>query len=487
MSLDAFVGRTRELERYQKFLGKDTPWVLIIRGLGGSGKSTLLAELEKQTPRDTCVVTLDFAQKSLREDYLTFLENISQQVEPYCDAERTVDFRKSIAAGRLEIGKRIAGGNTEIGGITENMTVGNDTTASNVAFNVEAGEASAEAAIQVTRHEMREMARAKFYAQMKTFTKKRLVIMLDTCEWLNEKTAEAARWAGTELIIGLRKSLHDQGKECFVVMVGRVPLELEGINKAEWDQLILKMLDRLEVNQYLAEMEVHDPAIQDYIYNLTHGHPHSLAVIHDIWEEEWDGPIHTADLRKLKGLFYERALQDVVDKDVLRHLLKSPLDKVTRYGVLLRRFNLPLLRAVFLEWLPEAEAINRFNELIRYPHVESLGNFNYAFHMLLREILAGYIRVQEPDKWRRYHKLALDFLTLQGELSQGPLRPPDYYYHLLACNEEQGVSYWNDIKTRAPQEYIDALKDAARDKTLQLTLATMQCMDIHGDAMSNIS
>src|SRR5215813_14355067 len=105
----SFVGRTHELERYQKFLTRDTPWILIIRGLGGSGKTALLSEFEKQTPRDTCVVTLDFAQKTLREDYLTFLEGFSQQVEPYCDAERTVDFRKSIATGRFEIGKRVAG------------------------------------------------------------------------------------------------------------------------------------------------------------------------------------------------------------------------------------------------------------------------------------------------------------------------------------------------------------------------------------------
>ncbi len=489
MSLDVFVGRTRELERYQRFLTRETPWVLIIRGLGGSGKSTLLSELEKQTPRDSCVVTLDFAQRSLREDYLTFLENISQQVEPYCDAERTVEFRKSIAAGRLEIGKRIAGGTTEIGGITETMTVGNDTTASNIAFNVEAGEAGAEAAIQVTLHQMREIAREKFYAQMKTFTKKRLVIMLDTSEWLNEKTAEAeaARWGGTELIKGLRARMQNQGKACFVVMASRVPLELETINQAEQEQLRLKMFDRAEVDQYLAEMEVHDPAIQDNIYNLTYGHPHGMAIIYDIWEEQWDGPIRTSDLRKLTGLFYERALQEVIDKDVLRRLLKSPLDKLTRYGVLLRRFNLPLLQAVFHEWLPEPEASDRFNQLIRYPHVESLGDFYYVFHKLLREILAGYIRVQEPEKWRRYHQLALDFLTPNGDSPQGQLRSPDCYYHLLACNEEQGVRYWNDIKTRASQEYIEALRDAARDKTLQLTPATMQCMDIYRDAMSNIA
>ncbi len=480
MSLDVFVGRTRELERYQKFLNRETPWVLIIRGLGGSGKSTLLAEFEKQTPPDTCVVTLDFAQKSLREDHLTFLENISQQVEPYCDAERTVEFRKSIATGRLEIGKRVAGGNTEMGEIKQGITSGPDVDIHNTGPTIEVGEAS----IQVTRREMREVAREKFYAQMKTFTKKRLVIMLDTCEWLNEgtKETEAARWAGTELIKGLRKRMRDQDKACFVVMTSLVSLELEGINNVEKEQLGLKMLDKAEVNQYLAEMKIHDLTIQDYIYNLTYGHPHSLAIIHDIWEEMWDAPISAADLPMLKGLFYERALQDIIDKDVLKRLLKSPLDELTRYGVLLRRFNLPLLQAVFKEWLPEPEATNRFNQLIRYPHVESVGNFNYAFHKLLREILAGYIWVQEPEKWKRYHKLALEFFTPKGELPS-----TDWYYHLLACDEEKGRSFWNTAKTDASAEYIEALREAARDTTLKLTLATMQCMDIHRDAMSNIA
>ena len=478
MSLDLFVGRTRELERYQRFLTRETPWALIIRGLGGSGKSTLLTELERQTPpRDTSVVILDFAQKSLREDYLTFLENISQQIEPYCDAERTVEFRKSIAVGRYEIGKRVASGSTEIGEIKQGITTGHDVDIMGAGLTIEVGEAN----IQETRRQMREASREKFFDQMKTFRLQRLVIMLDTCEWLNENTpdAEVARWVGTELIKGLRSRMQSQGKQCYVVMTSRVPLLLETINDREQEQLKLVMLNRAEVNQYLEAMEIHDLPIQEYIYNMTYGHPHCISIIYDIWEEQWDRPLSVADLPTLKAQFYERALQDVIDKDILKGLLKSPLDELTRYGVLLRRFNLPLLQAVFHEWLPEAEASNRFNQLIRYPHIEPLGNFSYVFHMLLREILSGFIRVQEPEKWNRYHRLALDFLT------RASLRSPDWYYHLLACDEEKGVSYWNDVKTRESREYIDALREAACDKTLKLTLATMQCMDIHRDTASN--
>lgn len=471
MPLDLFVGRTNELQRYQQFLSREKPWILLIRGLGGSGKSTLLSECEKQTPQGTCVVRLDFAQQSLREDYLTFLENISQQIEPYCDAQRTVEFQQSIARGRYEIGKRVAGEKTFLDLDQEINVTNGELHGASLSANI------GETGIQETRRQMREMARAALYNQIRTFRMKHLVIMLDTCEWLNEETAEteAARWAGTELIKGLRSCLQGQGKPCSVVMTSRVPLQIEGLNETDIAQIRLKLLTKAEVNQYLEGMEVHEALIQDYIYNMTYGHPHSLALINDIWEEQWDRPLAVGDFDLLKDLFYERALQDVVDKDVIKRLLKSPLDDLTHYGILLRRFNLPLLQAVFEEWLPTPEARKRFDQLIQYPHVEPVGNFTYVFHQLLREILAGYIRVQEPEKWKSYHQLALNFLE------QASVHSPEWYYHLLACDEDRGISYWNEAKTHEPDEYLESLREAARDNTLHLTLAAMQCMDIQRD------
>src|SRR5713101_818370 len=196
MSSNPFVGLTNELQRYQRFLTEENPWVLIIRGLGGSGKSTFLSELARQAPADTCLVSFDFAQPTLREDDLSFLENFSRQVESHCDAKGTMEFRKSITKGRTEIGKRIAGGNTRIGEIKQGITAESDAEVHEAGLTIEVGETS----IQETRRQMREVAREKFFAQMKTFSRKRLVVMLDTCEWLNEDTAQAgaARW-GIEL------------------------------------------------------------------------------------------------------------------------------------------------------------------------------------------------------------------------------------------------------------------------------------------------
>src|SRR5439155_10244097 len=113
-------------------------------------------------------------------------------------------------------------------------------------------------------------------------------------------------------------------RSCSVVMTSRVPLQLEGFNETDIVQIRLKMFNKADVSQYLEAMEVHDAFIQDYIYNMTYGNPHSFAIINDIWEEQWDRPLEVADLPLLKEVFYERALQDVIDKDVIKRLLKSP-------------------------------------------------------------------------------------------------------------------------------------------------------------------
>ncbi len=282
MALQAFFGRIRELQRYQKFTAKETPWVLIIRGLGGSGKSTVLSEIEKQESSrsfDTCIVSLDFAQKSLRDDFLTLLENFSQQVESHCDAEQTVNFRKSVASGRYEIGKRISSGGIRIDEMHQDVTAGDDTQISNIQSSIDITEAG----IRETRHQMREISKEKFYAQMKTFSKKRLIILLDTCEWLNEqKGAEAGQWLVDELLPWLHTSMQKKGQNCFVIIASRVPLKLNCIRDLEQEKLKLDMLEKADVYQCLEQMEIQDTYVKDYIYNMTYGHPLSISIIYDL-------------------------------------------------------------------------------------------------------------------------------------------------------------------------------------------------------------
>ena len=92
-----FVGREREKELYSKFLLKDTPWVLIITGLGGIGKTTLLHQLADYTKTQPSlpvgattvvasdVVMLDFNNEVLRTNPLKVLEQLTSDTAPFCD------------------------------------------------------------------------------------------------------------------------------------------------------------------------------------------------------------------------------------------------------------------------------------------------------------------------------------------------------------------------------------------------------------------
>jgi hypothetical protein len=56
------------------------------------------------------------------------------------------------------------------------------------------------------------------------------------------------------------------------------------------------------------------------------------------------------------------------------------------------------------------------------------------------------------------------------------IRSPEWYYHLLAYDEEKGISYWKDIQNQASPQYLDDLREVARDETLNLAPATLACM-----------
>src|SRR5258708_13966746 len=152
-----------------------------------------------------------------------------------------------------------------------------------------------------------------------------------------------------------------------------------------------------------------------------------------------------ADLPELQVQeFSEIASMLCTNERVLRPL-KPPFKELTKDGVLLRSFDLPLLRTVFPELLPEPEALERFNQLIRYPFIESRGNYRYAFHELLREALPEETQKEDPEAWKGYHKRALDYLTTVS------FHSPGWYYHLLAFEEKEVLESCHQAIYKSPE------------------------------------
>ena len=450
MSEVLFVGREREKELYKKFLARETPWVLIITGLGGIGKTTLLHRLADYTSSDgiaskTCVIMLDFANEELRNDPLKILDKLANDTVPYCDVQQIDGAFKNEQRQNFDQLAELSKERAQTG-----------------------ASESKDLALREIRHQMRELATEEFYVQIKTFTLDRLVIMLDTCEWLDEPEGiEVGQWILNELVPGIHTRMRQKGRQCSVVMSSRVQPKLDVINGQEQRRLTLPMLGRAEVDQYLEHKGMQDPKLRERVFKITYGHALSVSIIGTICEEQQKQGktfLSEDDFPALQEVFNERASMKFVNERILQRL-NTPYRELTHYGVLLRSFDLPLLQAVFSEWLSEEKALERFDQLIRYPYIESLGNYRYAFHELLREVLAEEFQKEGPgkEKGKFYHKQALDYFKQLSPQS------PERYYHAIAYDEKQGMADWTQAIQDARPNQISTLLQVTYDKTLKLT------------------
>ncbi len=450
-----FVGRQREQKAYRQLLTLSSPWLLIITGQGGNGKSTLLRQFATQTPPDRAIATLQFANEALRTDALNILDKLAEQLSPYCSEQKYELFETMLQEGRKQL--------AEISRtMSQAIYVGNDASLQGASLSM-GGEG---ASVREQRLQIRAMVMKALYAQIRTLHRP-FVLFLDTCEWLGElEGQEIGRWVFDELLPGIHERVQQTGQGCSAVIASRVMPSLSAIEKHEQWPLPLPMLEQTAVEEYLSTLGMQDALLRQRIYEITHGHALCVSIIGVLWQEQQEQPFTLADLPHLQEKFNERALLEFI-QERLDQRLKPPFRELTRYGVLLRNFDLPFLQAVFSEYFSEADALDRFHQLIRYPYIEAIGNQHYAFHDLLRELQAVEIREQEPETWKRYHQRALAYLT---PATQTPY-PSDWYYHAIALDEEEGMSdWWNAVQnlhyTGTP--YMRALFEVAFDETLQL-------------------
>ena len=425
-----------------------------------------MIRLIDQTPQEVGALTLDFANLELRTDRLLILEELAWQAAPHCDAPLTQAFKQTLDAGRAKL-EELDAQIRQIE-IKQVVTVGDESTAKDLQLSIDT--TMREQRREVRKLVTREVTTA-FYELLLTLKPSQLVLFLDTSEWLIEPEGlEVGQWVLNELLPKLRHRLWQQGKRCSVVIASREKLSISAILRHEQYAHELTMLNKTAVDAYLLQIGMQDVTLRRRIYEITDGHALCVAILGTLWQERGERPFTLADLPELQDEFNERALLEFI-QERLEQRLSSPYRELTRYGVLLRSFDLPLLEAVFPpQLLPEDKALDIFQRLIRYPYVERRGNAQYAFHDLLREIQTSHIRKQEPKVWKGYHQRALDYLTQESPLS------PNWFYHALAYDEQQGMSIWQETIQEAyirdAGEFFSALLQVAYDGTLMLTSAS---------------
>jgi hypothetical protein len=188
-----FVGRERERRVYREMLAQSSPWVMVVTGQGGLGKSALLRYLAEQTPQEICVATLNFAASGLRFDALTILQELSGQIAFECDPAQVTAFEQSLNAGREKLSRLVEQ-------MSQNIIVGDAASLQGASLNMGI---NAEALREQLR-QVREMVTTAFYNQLATFKPARLVLLLDTCEWISEGDGlEMGRWVMNDLLPGM--------------------------------------------------------------------------------------------------------------------------------------------------------------------------------------------------------------------------------------------------------------------------------------------
>jgi AAA ATPase domain len=419
-----FVGRATELEQFQVFLhGNDNnPWVMIITGMECIGKSKLLQEMQKQQSEDTLYVSLDFAVDTLQADIFHFniLEKLAEAISNYSDAQRFAAFEAQLDQARqymADLNMRSAQSNTQ--SLTAyHSTITHITMSSDAREYIDRGKS-----INV------DILKTALRRQLRTFTQKRLVILLDNFEWLIEQ--KETQLAGQQsadhwLINTLLPELHDylHPSQFFVIVTTRTRPYFEAIKKDDLYYIPLHMLNREEIQAYLEASNLPLTWLPT-IYETTMGHGLSITLFHEVLKEQGEKILNVqeevAQQMYLAQLFYEKAWNEFVNERILKRLA-YPFNNLIRYGVIPDTFNLPLLRYLFPElWhdpglqsaeLQDSQIREVFEKLLLYPCVcqdTYSSQQDYFIHPLVRTILLKHLEKQEQERLSYYQRLVDDY------------------------------------------------------------------------------
>jgi tetratricopeptide (TPR) repeat protein/GTPase SAR1 family protein len=456
VSRHLFIGRDYEQEIYHQWLAQATPWIFHLVGMGGSGKSSLLNHFYKQSSGDTCAVLLDFMHTMQGDEPITILTKISVQTQVFCSAETVEHFNQVLQEGKKRLSELAHQQPVQ-------LIYAYQSTLDNITQSVDLGE---------ERQYIREIVSKALYKQLGTLGREKLVLLFDTCELLQEPIRRnTERWLASFFLPDLRDYMRNNKRDCFVLLASRIQLSLQGIQGNDQQTHSLGLLSQETSDHYLQQVGIEDRNLRERLYALTHGHPLCISLIEMIWQKR-EGRYPTIEaFPQLQQEFNHIAVLQFL-KNCLDMHLQSPYRELSRYGPLLRSFDLPLLQAVFseeLKELSEADALDYFRQLTNFPYIEHLNGLSskhYAYHSLIRELQSWEIRAQEPTKWKRYHRLALDFLSQDQPCS------PLWYYHAFAYSEASILKQWSQemlqTYTRDMREELNALLQVTYDVALQL-------------------
>jgi len=459
-SLALFIGRDAEVAGFREWLADPAPscWIWAVHGISGVGKTTLLDWLQRRecAPRGMPTARLDFSGESIRSDRRLVLDALEAQLRAAAPATAWERYH----ARRDELEAQLAALRPPPIHVEQRMTATGGGIIQSSKQRVESdGRAYAEAETRA----MNKMARA--FAQALAADQGPLVIFCDAWEAVQTESAASQRaWLANAVF----NPLHTLRPSARIVVAGRQRLTYPLLREAA-DPHALRAFARAESDAYLRNRGLDDPAWQIEVYAQTRGHPLLTAMWADLWAEA--GGLEAADLARAAKEWTARAATDwIVGRMVTRLQETDPrAADALRYGVILRRFDLPALQAL----LPDAGLdLPWYDRFAGYAFLRQAAG-GHAFHELVRRVQLASLQRHAPADHETQHRRALAYY--KGRLETGVDKGRRWaweleaLYHHWAVAPDEALGDWqvrvNDAQfhwRREPWQALLELAEAAK-------------------------
>ena len=430
--MDSFQDLTNRHQQRAAFSGLlegETRWIMPIRGLSGIGKSFLFfhlvqLECERLGARHARV---DLGLPHLRSSYLHILDQLESELEDAISSEHWDAYR----AERSELLRRQE---SQRQTFVQRFEAVDGATVQNVTQNIDA-----RGALLASEERTRDGVTEAF-VRCVARDQSALVVFVDRWENVQEAPDKTlAAW----LIEGLFAGLHRRRPQTRLVVAGRQGFDYPGLQRETLPTSELEEFSQADADEFLSRRGITDPQVQRMVYDWVHGHPLLTAMLADQGEERLrrglsagrPEPSETTEI--IAGWVRERVLEGLPDQE--RDLLTC--------GVVLRRFDLDALKALFPARELDFDAFRRFTAHSFVQRLES----GWAFYDLVRRGQLHDLKEISFQSYLDFHERARAYYEARWRREQIPERRRlwrlELLYHHFAVDEPGALSaWWQDVR-----------------------------------------
>lgn len=405
-----------------------------VSGLSGMGKSFLFDHLIRLECDRLGVpyARIDLASIYLRAGYLHVLDELELSLRDTIASRHW----KAYQTKRDEILRRLD--SREIS-FQQRIDIAESSTGQNFTQRIDVGDA-----LRIERKRAQDGV-TDALARCLAHDQRTLVVFVDG--WENVRAQEDPTLS-VWLLEGLFVRLHRLRPATRLIIAGRQGFNYPSLQSVTLPCSELCEFSREDSVQFLNRRGITNHQVQQMVYDWVHGHPLLTAMLAD-----QDAETLKRGLPLASSYTFETAqiIADWVRHRILAELPSQERD-LLRHGVILRRFDLDALRALFPERHLDLDAFDRF---ATYSFVKRLER-GWAFYDLVRQGQLHELREASEATYLDYHERALAHYEGRWGRERRPGRRRlwrlELLYHQFAVDESSALdAWWEEMRTAERQ------------------------------------